>query len=368
MRLSAGFILCFFMTVSGFAADKAEIKISGSYTGSVVLADTTYTITIPSLPIRTLGKYAPTKNSPGQNGFIVDFETDKSKSGMEYRLYIFQDHWTLRTPSAINRYDIERASGDMDYFALRAKIGAVIQLPAHLIEGKILESVNYRDSRANANSMASPVQINLVTLTIKQGFLSSYPPKNKYETYDVTKNPDYMKNKDMAAKAGFDINTVLDRDFIAYYNGKYFFLLYYNIAEALGAKHEYLLQRVKITQSFLDKKGTKIRPDNYRYLVEAFKLNEFKQSKGTDRHHKCYTLEGAYKRETTVDIEIGVGSIPGMVEGLAWPFKSTLRYYVIQDYDPEPKLYDKVVFDHSKIYSYYFEFDADGNYDIRYSD
>lgn len=359
---------CFLSAAVGLA-EESTLSIEGSYSGTALLKGATYIVTIPDLPIRTLGHYAQQKPDTGHNGFRVDIWIDANSKTPQYRLYIFQDEWTLRKPSNADAYDIELAGGAVKNFAQFARVGAVVEFPAPTIEGKMVKATDSRDLRNLSKNQIAKGEITLCTVTIRQGIATHFPrSRSASNPNDLTHNPAYKAQYENAQKAGLNINTVLDRDFVALYNGSYFYLLYYNMAEAPGCDTEYLLQRVKISKTYLDQKGNKVKPDTVQYLVEAFKLDGHKRMKRADEHMKCYGLENAYKRQTTVDIEIGVGKIPGLVEGRAWPFERNTLYNQIQGYSTEPKLYDKVAFDYSKVYSYYSEFDASGKYDVRHTD
>ena len=274
-------IVCSILTATTANTEDTNLTIQGSYSGVVSVKGATCIITIPDLSLRTLGNYAKQKPSTNNNGFLVDFWVDAASKSPQYRLYLFQDEWTLRKPSKTDQYDIELVSGAIKNNAQFARIGVTVEFPISKIEGKIIKATNARDRRDYSKNQAAKGVISLTTMTIRQGIASQYPG-------DFSKNPVYTQQCENAKKAGLDLNTVLDHNFTAFCNGQYFFMLYYNLAQVSGSNIEYLLQRVKITKTYLDQKGNKIKPDKVQYLVEALKLDT--QPKNETSRPTCQML------------------------------------------------------------------------------
>ncbi len=170
---------------------------------------------------------------------------------------------------------------------------------------------------------------------------------------------------DLADDVNIDLSTELDKTFSAGSANNKFFSVFHNFARASGCKRDYLIQRVKVTDTGISDKGEGVAP-HYKYLVEAFKLDADGRFKDSPDQHKTLNYLNTYslgvnfsKRHTTTDLEIGCGVVPNTFD----ENKMVGHTYVeIQDYSSSPGYYDKVVFEFSKKFSIEEEFDSKGNY------
>ena len=176
------------------------------------------------------------------------------------------------------------------------------------------------------------------------------------------KNKVFVKNQLAAQKAGINLLKDLNKLCSAGYQNGQFFLLFYNTARTMGCNREYLIQKVKITKSYFNKDNKEAKPPEELFLVEALKINRMGQQKRADEHIKRYSIAGTFRRKVVVECEIGWGRIPAKVESYTWPFKKNTLYNRIQDYSPKRGLYDKVLFQCSRKYSYGFEIAQDGRF------
>jgi len=169
----------------------------------------------------------------------------------------------------------------------------------------------------------------------------------------------------LADKVNIDLSIELDKTFSAGSANDRFFSVFHNFARASGCKRDYLIQRVRVTDTGLSDKGENVAP-HYKYLVEAFKLNvdgriqEMPDQHKTLNHLNTSSLNVRFsKRHTITDLEIGCGIVPNKFD----KDKMVGHTYVeIQNYSLKPGYYDQVVFEFSKKFSIEEEFDSKGNY------
>jgi hypothetical protein len=143
------------------------------------------------------------------------------------------------------------------------------------------------------------------------------------------------------------------------------FLVFFNHVQASGCPTEFLIQRVKLTKAYYAEGESEPYEQSAEYLVEVMKLNDRGQTKGTgDRHSRNYHLGKAFRRTATVECEVGWGRIPGVAEGEQWPFPQRYLYQLVQNYSPQPGIYDRVQFAKSTTYVITIEFDRTGRYSV----
>jgi len=213
-----------------------------------------------------------------------------------------------------------------------------------------------RKAKRDIRLSASTIRDGMEKLNSKTGKIITPKPYKK--------TVEYKENVPIAKKAGINLDNYLDRKYIVSYKNRQFFMLFYNWAEALRCKRKYLIQKVKMTNIDYRHNG-EIKKLTVKYLVEVFKLNQFKKIKSADQHIKRHALFNNSKRETTVECKIGCGEIPGIISGNSWPYGSKKLYKKLQDYSLDPGLYNDVKFDFSSEYEMGFSFDKDGNFDYK---
>lgn len=177
----------------------------------------------------------------------------------------------------------------------------------------------------------------------------------------------FQKNNEAADKGGVDLNFELRNYYAKGMKGDNAFVLFYNHARAPTCRRDYLIQRVRLSKSSYDRRLTKTSSRD-QYLVEVIKINQDKKTKKPDEHRKRYSLGNAFRRDLHADFEIGCGEIPGIAEGDAWPYESSILYRLVQDYAEEPGLYHQVQYDFSTAYSLDMRFDADGIFQVNFPD
>ncbi|RWK53869.1 hypothetical protein [Mesorhizobium sp.] len=181
-----------------------------------------------------------------------------------------------------------------------------------------------------------------------------------------SKNKVYREEKELAAQAGVEIDQFLDDYYAKGFrkesgaNKAVHYLLFYNSISAPQCKREYLIQRIRQTNTYYQE-NRKISSKAVEYLVEVFKLNSYGHTKRADGHVQLHFLGDVQSRKTVVDIEVGCGEVRGVADGLAWPFQQKILFKELQDYSNKPGLYDKVSFEFSRSYSFTSEFDRNGH-------
>jgi len=132
--------------------------------------------------------------------------------------------------------------------------------------------------------------------------------------------------------------------------------MFYNTVHNIRAG--YLVQRIKMTDTVVDSEGkTSVTT---KHLVEVF-MPKGERLPGADQHFGYYPLRGASRRTITKEFEIGIGSVPGHAAPGDWPFKGQI-FKLLQGYQAEPGLYEKVQCKQPKRWKICLSFDAHGNY------
>jgi hypothetical protein len=103
--------------------------------------------------------------------------------------------------------------------------------------------------------------------------------------------------------------------------------------------------------------------EKVEHKVEAFKTIAG-ALKGADEHWGSYGLGGNHRREVIKEYEIGFGAIPGVCEGLVWPFEKKTLFKLFQKWSEDSALYDKVKFSHARKWRLEVAFDASGSYRV----
>ncbi len=208
--------------------------------------------------------------------------------------------------------------------------------------------------------------LELSLTTLRQAFeFWAMAPGSLNDPTTYYDNRYFKEIADLADDVNIDLSTELDKTFSAGSADNKFFSVFHNFARASGCKRDYLIQKVRVTDTGLSDKGEIVAP-HYKYLVEAFKLNADGRIKEMPDQHKTLnylntsSLNVTFsKRHTTTDLEIGCGTVPNKFD------KDSMvghTYVAIQNYSLKPGYYDSVVFEFSKKFSIEEEFDSKGNY------
>lgn len=183
----------------------------------------------------------------------------------------------------------------------------------------------------------------ITPLTIQEA-LSNYGPKSvpfKENTY-------FLKQQAFATKAGINLWNHLNEKFVSGTQDNKLYSLFYNHVSAPHCGKQYLIQKANLEKTYI--KGNKAVMVQNEYLVEVFKLNQLKSTIKSDQHSRNYTLQEYDARQIVLNIEVGCGEIPGVVEGNTWPYDPQKIYYLLQDYSADPGHYNAVNFSDSRKY------------------
>jgi len=210
--------------------------------------------------------------------------------------------------------------------------------------------------------------INLLPVSIRSGIESQISLRWPLADSQIIFSSKYfLADKKLAAMAGIDLSKYLGQYKVAEYNpsNKNIFLLFYNLVSAPTCNRDYMIQKVRLDKYAYDQNGNLTNRRNL-HLVEVMKLNSEKRLKRADRHVRRYSLQNNHRRRVVLEVEIGCGTIPGLVESRRWPYRPGILYKLVQDYSTDPGLYDHVRFETSKRYGMEFEFDANGNHTVEW--
>jgi hypothetical protein len=206
--------------------------------------------------------------------------------------------------------------------------------------------------------------VKFIPVTLRDGMESrkspSWPLKSPSKIFE---EPFFQKNEKRALNVGIHLKEELDKYSVVGYKDHSFFFLFYDFITAAGCPNDYVIQKVKLTKSYYDFSGSPYKQEE-QFLVEALALNFKKETKRADEHQKEYLLGKFHSRKIVIDLEIGCGQIPKVIEGRAWPFTENQLYHSIQNYSDQPGLYNKVNFSFSSRYRVAMEFDRDGKYSL----
>lgn len=210
--------------------------------------------------------------------------------------------------------------------------------------------------------------INIIPVSLRSGIESQISLRWPLADSQLIFSSKYfLADKKLAAMAGLDLSKHLSQYKVAQYNqsNKNIFLLFYNLVAAPTCNRDYMIQKVRLDKYAYDQNGNLTSLNNL-HLVEIMKLNSEKRLKRADRHVRRYSLQNNHKRRVVLEVEIGCGTIPGLVESRRWPYRPGILYKLVQDYSINPGLYNHVQFENSKSYGMEFEFDAHGNHEVNW--
>jgi hypothetical protein len=142
-------------------------------------------------------------------------------------------------------------------------------------------------------------------------------------------------------------------------NNRLFYLFYNSVSNVPAGR--YLIQRVKRTK--INYRAGEPPVKSVDYQVEAMKTFNH-QMKKPDQHYGLYSLHGFEKRVIRKEFEIGFGTVTGEKSSDTWPYDPGVLFQQIQPYSRRPGVYDRVVFEDSKIWTLTVTFDRFGNYEV----
>jgi hypothetical protein len=166
----------------------------------------------------------------------------------------------------------------------------------------------------------------------------------------------------IAKKAGVDLAAKPHPLLVQQYeNGRLFYVFYKTVEGATGARN-YIIQRIKRTErNWVENEQD---PETtVTYQVEVFKTFAGALRRA-DQHHGSYGIREHEKREIVKEYTIGFAEIPNVCEGEAWPFDLSRDFEMLQPYQEEIGIYDKVKFLSKQDWSLRVVLHKDGTYQI----
>lgn len=163
-----------------------------------------------------------------------------------------------------------------------------------------------------------------------------------------------------AAKVGLDLQK-LAHPYVVHdlRRGRLFYLFYKNVENAFGDR-PYVIQRIKKTERTWAP-GAAVPAVKVTWLVEAFKTTGGQLKGGSDQHFGSFGLGDAVRREIDKECEIGFGEIPGLCAGPEWPLDPKKLAVVLQAYQADAGVYDRVQFARSRQWRLLASFGKDGS-------
>lgn len=169
-----------------------------------------------------------------------------------------------------------------------------------------------------------------------------------------------------AAKVGLDLAKPPNPYAVAAYKeGRLFYVFYKTTEEAFGDR-AWVLQRIKKIERTW--KTADAEPEEkVTFQVEAFKTIGGSM-KGSDQHYGGYSLRGAHRREVVKEYEVGFGEVPGTAAGAGWPFDRKRLFHMLQPYEGDSSLYDRVKFHASRRWTLTATLASDGSHRVHSPD
>jgi outer membrane protein assembly factor BamE (lipoprotein component of BamABCDE complex) len=99
------------------------------------------------------------------------------------------------------------------------------------------------------------------------------------------------------------------------------------------------------------------------FQVEAFKTIGG-SLKGSDQHYGGYSLRGAHRREVVKEYEVGFAEVPGLAAGADWPFDRKRLFHMLQPYEADSSLFDRVKFHASRRWTLTATLASDGSHRV----
>lgn len=205
---------------------------------------------------------------------------------------------------------------------------------------------------ATATSTNAPPQLRLVPLL--DGLLEDTKGDlAAIATTDVGKE---------AAKVGLDLAKPPNPFAVAgCKDGRLFYVFYKTTEEAFGDR-AWMLQRIKKVERTW--KTADAEPEEkVTFQVEAFKTIGG-SLKGSDQHYGGYSLRGAHRREVVKEYEVGFADVPGLAAGADWPFDRKRLFHMLQPYEADSSLFDRVKFHASRRWTLTATLASDGSHRV----
>lgn len=165
-----------------------------------------------------------------------------------------------------------------------------------------------------------------------------------------------------AAKVGLDLAKPTNPFAVAgCKEGRLFYVFYKTTEEAFGDR-AWVLQRIKKTERTW--KTADAEPEEkVTFQVEAFKTIGG-SLKGADQHYGGYSLRGAHRREVVKEYEVGFAEVPGLAAGADWPFDRKRMFHMLQPYEADSSLFDRVKFHASRRWTLTATLASDGSHRV----
>lgn len=147
--------------------------------------------------------------------------------------------------------------------------------------------------------------------------------------------------------------------------GRLFYVFYKTVEGATGDRN-YIVQRIKRTERNWPEGdgGPEVR---VTYQVEVFKTFAGALRRA-DQHHGSYGIRDHRRREVIKEYTIGFAEIPDVCEGKSWPFSLSSDFKMLQGYQEEVGIYDKVAFLAKQDWNLTVELQKDGTYRVASSE
>lgn len=166
-----------------------------------------------------------------------------------------------------------------------------------------------------------------------------------------------------AARYGLDLAKPANPLIAHAWSGGRLWYVFYKVTENAFGDRPYVIQRIRKTERTWAADDTKTPEEKVTYQVEVFKTmaGTLKQP---DQHHGDFGHQDAARREIVKEYEIGFGEVPGACEGRAWPFEAGTLFRMLQAYQTEAGLWDRVAFTAARKWSLTVTLGRDGRYSI----
>ena len=165
-----------------------------------------------------------------------------------------------------------------------------------------------------------------------------------------------------AQKVGLDLASRTHPLLVQQYrNGRLFYVFYKTVEGAVG-KRNYIIQRIKRTER------SWTQTDEEPVVTVKYQVEVFKTFAGAlrraDEHHGSYGVYKFEKREIVKEYTIGFAEIPDVCEGEAWPFSLSRDFKMLQPYQEDVGIYDKVAFLSKQDWTLRVSLHEDGTYQV----
>ena len=165
-----------------------------------------------------------------------------------------------------------------------------------------------------------------------------------------------------AAKVGLDLAKPPNPFAVAGCKEGRLFYVFFKTTEEAFSDRAWMLQRIKKTERTW--KTADAEPEEkVTFQVEAFKTIGG-SLKGADQHYGGYSLRGAHRREVVKEYEVGFAEVPGLAAGADWPFDRKRMFHMLQPYEGDSSLFDRVKFHASRRWTLTATLASDGSHRV----